>query len=471
MLTRLHVQGFKSLLDVEVRFGPFTCIAGANGVGKSNLFDALRFLHLLTQYPLLEAAQKVRDAGGRTTDPSALFTRFGHYRAPEMRFTADLIVEREVSDDFGAQATAAISSLRYTVALALDETTGPSRLKLVEESLVPIPLLEARRSLGFSARKEFLASAISGRRTKPFISTERSANTVEITVHQEGHGGRKLPATSSLRTVVGGLATSEFPTILAVHRELASWRTLMLEPSAMRAPSRYHDPRVIDARGANVPAVLHRLQQVEDHPGRICAAAANQLAHLLQDVRDLRLVQDDRTETWTVEVCGRDGIYHPASALSDGTLRFLVLTVLSLDPEARGIICLEEPENGIHPGRMGAMVKLLKDIAVDTEYSLNEGNPLRQVLVNTHSPRVIQEMHRDDLIYLSDAWVKREGQGGRVTTVQVPPSTWRARLPQGRVPLVSGDLIDYLGNAADGWLAMDYHESENGIPAEVRPGR
>ena len=43
MLTRLKVSGFKNLVDVDIRFGPFTCIAGANGVGKSNLFDAINF--------------------------------------------------------------------------------------------------------------------------------------------------------------------------------------------------------------------------------------------------------------------------------------------------------------------------------------------------------------------------------------------------------------------------------------------
>jgi len=40
MLTRLKVTGFKNLVDVDIKFGPFTCIAGANGVGKSNLFEA-----------------------------------------------------------------------------------------------------------------------------------------------------------------------------------------------------------------------------------------------------------------------------------------------------------------------------------------------------------------------------------------------------------------------------------------------
>jgi len=70
MLTRLKVDGFKNLVGVDVRFGPFTCIAGANGVGKSNLFDAVRFLSLAANpnYSLLEAAQRVRDESGRNTD-------------------------------------------------------------------------------------------------------------------------------------------------------------------------------------------------------------------------------------------------------------------------------------------------------------------------------------------------------------------------------------------------------------------
>ena len=61
MLTRLKVDGFKNLVGADVRFGPFTCIAGANGVGKSNLFDAICFLSALSEKTLMEAALSVRD--------------------------------------------------------------------------------------------------------------------------------------------------------------------------------------------------------------------------------------------------------------------------------------------------------------------------------------------------------------------------------------------------------------------------
>jgi AAA15 family ATPase/GTPase len=63
MLTRLEVDGFKNLLGLRVDFGPFTCVAGENGTGKSNVFDAIHFLSLLSDQPMMDAAQQVRQAG------------------------------------------------------------------------------------------------------------------------------------------------------------------------------------------------------------------------------------------------------------------------------------------------------------------------------------------------------------------------------------------------------------------------
>src|SRR6267142_2184118 len=99
MLTRLKVTGFKNLVDVDIRFGPFTCIAGVNGVGKSNLFDAIRFLSALADRPFLEAAKCVRDEDGKTGDVRSLFHRVENIPDAEMAFEAEMIIPEKGYDD------------------------------------------------------------------------------------------------------------------------------------------------------------------------------------------------------------------------------------------------------------------------------------------------------------------------------------------------------------------------------------
>src|SRR4051812_11689038 len=142
MLTRLEVQGFKNLLDVRVDFGPFTCIAGANGIGKSNVFDAIDFLSHLASGTLMEAAQRVRgSADGRSGDPRDLF--WDGYGEHERKITlaAEMIVPATVEDDLGSSAKATMTFLRYELALGYTKPKGEAsvgRLALLSESLVHI---------------------------------------------------------------------------------------------------------------------------------------------------------------------------------------------------------------------------------------------------------------------------------------------------------------------------------------------
>ncbi len=446
MLTRLRVQGFKNLLDVDVRFGPFTCIAGPNGAGKSNIFDAIRFLHLLVKHPIMEAVARLREARGRSPEARSLFSAFGNFRSPEIRLTTDLLVDRQAQDEFGIAAKAGISTVQYTVAFRLNEEEKPERLELVEESLAPIPLEKARKDIGFKRAKEFTASVVSGRRTVPFISTHVVDGKPQIRVHQEGHGGRKVPAPKSSRTVLGGMASSDFPTLLAVHREMEAWQTLLLEPSAMRAPAYYSDPRYVDYRGANVPAAIERLRRIESKPGQTYSRIENKLSELIEGVQEIRIVDDEKTETFTLEIREVDGIFHAARSLSDGTLRFIVLATLAIDPEATGLMCFEEPENGIHPERIRSMVELLRDIACDPTYRVGPDNPMRQVIVNTHSPAVIENAcveGVEDILFVENQTVFRNGSQGQVASILIPLRTWRAQLAESPAFLAPGHMHPY----------------------------
>ncbi len=402
MLTRLKVAGFKNLVDVDIRFGPFTCIAGANGVGKSNLFDAISFLSALADKPLVEAAKTVRE--GRTADVRSLFHRVGQVPTDKMSFTAEMIVPSTGVDDLGQEAEATITFLRYTVELALRSDKGPSSLgglELTKEELVHINIGDSRKHLWFDTSPEWIKSTIRGRRTVEFISTSET-DRIEIRLHQDRGGkggGRPAPFLASTlpRTVLSSANAAENRTAVLVRRELQSWKRIQLEPSALRQPDEFSTPPRLGSDGSHLAATLYHLARGDadnfddtfvDQSG-VYAKVANRLSELIDDVREIRVDIDKQRELLTLIAKGRDGTEHPARGLSDGTLRFLALAVIDLDPATQGVLCLEEPENGIQPARIPAMLGLLKDIATDTTKPIGEDNLLRQVIINTHSPTLL----------------------------------------------------------------------------------
>ena len=75
-----------------------------------------------------------------------------------------------------------------------------------------------------------------------------------------------------------------------------------------------------------------------------------------------------------------NGIPEPlaATSLSDGTLRFLCLLAVLLDPNPPPLICLEEPETGLHPDAIRTIAELLIEASERT-----------QLVVTTHSPALV----------------------------------------------------------------------------------
>jgi len=143
-------------------------------------------------------------------------------------------------------------------------------------------------------------------------------------------------------------------------------------------------------------------------------------------------------------VTDRGGTSHPARGLSDGILRFLALAVIELDPEAKGLLCLEEPENGIHPERIPGMLQLLEDIAVDTSSELSPDNPLRQVIINTHSPAVVAQVPEDSLLVAELKEEVRSEKRFSKACFSCLPETWRAKVPGGPSIVSRGKLLSYL---------------------------
>jgi predicted ATPase len=439
VLTRLEVDGFKNLIDFSVDLGPFNCIAGPNGVGKSNILDAIRFVSLLAEHTLMEAALLVRGSDPDTSDLRDLFWTDGKSRCESFRIAVEMIVDPYVSDDFGRPAIASSTYLRYEVEVGYEPPTYKGtlgRLVLQAERLDYITEGEAARRLRFRHNARLFRRAVvtNSRRSKAgYISVNKAADgQIEILVHQDGGSSgqpQKAPASTAPRTIVATSNTSATPTILAARREMQSWRFLALEPSAMRGVDRFHSSPYITANGGNLPATLYRLSAGTNgdgpHPEQVYARISSRLAKLAPVV-DLKIAVDEVRQLLTLEVKEASGITLPAGSLSDGTLRFLTLCILAEDASATGLVCMEEPENGIHPAKMNAMVELLRELAVDPMQPPGSENPFRQVVVATHSPAFVQLQKRDDLLFAVETKVK--GPLGRPTrTIRCRPlmDTWR----------------------------------------------
>jgi predicted ATPase len=458
MLTRLKVSGFKNLVDVDVRFGPFTCVAGVNAVGKSNLFDAIRFLSALADRPLIDAALSVRDEAGKTADLRSLFHCVGNAYDDQMTFEAEMIVPREGVDDLGQQAKASTTFLQYALTLAYrrGDTAPLGRLEIIKEELRYIKQRDASKQLLFPHRPAWRNSAILGARRAPFyISTEGQGVTRIIKLHQDGgSSGRPLPrsAANLPRTVLSATNAAESPTALLARREMQSWRLLQLEPSSLRKPDEFTSPTTLASDGSHLPATLYHLAlsnsknngDMREISSKIYGQVAIKLSELIDDIREIKIDRDERRQLLTLFVTGRDGTSHPARALSDGTLRFLALAVLELDPEVNGLICLEEPENGIHLDRIRAMLRLLQDIATDVTEPISADNPLRQVIINTHSPSVVAEVPENSLLVAELKETVRSGQRFNRATFSALSGTWREKGLERAVPVSKGKLMPYL---------------------------
>ena len=471
MLTRLKVKGFKNLVDVDVHFGPFGCIAGPNGAGKSNLFDAISFLSSLADTFFVDAARSVR--GGQ--DISALFS---DPLAGTMEFRAEMLISPSGVDEFGQTAEASATFVYYELALALERSADSARIRLEREELNYIAKRDAGKNLQFPHSRKWLDSVVkaSARRTT-FIQTDEDSRRGKVirlqsdrmqdeSKSKRGGGSATGYAAASLpKTVLSSAQNAEENrTAVLVRREMQSWKQLQLEPSALRSYDDFESPPKIDPSGRHIPAVLNRLAgPVANEANDTYVRLANSLVSLVEDVRSVRVDRDEARRALRFMMKDKNGLELPAGSLSDGTMRFVALSVIELDPEVSGLICLEEPENGIHPQRVNAMLELLYRIATDALVVTGTDNPLRQVIISTHSPGVVKYLDRDDVLFAVSSSMRLNDRRIRSVGFLGLPGTWRAK--QDGVSIPDGHAIAYLKGLP---LSESSGPSERSVGAKYR---
>ena len=394
MITLIEIDGFKTFQDFKLELSPFQVIVGPNGAGKSNLFDALHLLSRLVETDLRSAFQELRG------DAIELFTTFPNGQSVnKMNLAVEMLVDRSIQDSWGTKTDLKYTRMRYELEiLRCNDEQGLERLAVSRESLKTIPRADDNwcKKHGLSTQNNWLPRFTGGR---TFISTEETKSGQNIIhLYPDGHGGRKsLVAEKIERTVLSGVTNAEFPHAFAAREEIRTWRFLQLNPEVLRYPSSMLASPFLSPDGHNLATTLARMRTEDTYT---LNDVTSDLANLVPGILKIEVDTDQARNQYIIRAIMQDEASFSSRVLSDGTLRMLALVTLKNDFQHRGVLCFEEPENGVHPSRLKSLAHLLRELATDFQDESQKDLPLRQLLVNTHSPVFISQTEiRDALLF------------------------------------------------------------------------
>lgn len=383
MITYIKIDGFKTFKNFEMYFSPFTVIVGVNAAGKSNLFDALA---LLSELASGNSIQKVLSS--QRGELRELFTLFDNgKRAKEMSFVVEMLVNPTVTDEWNQSEKVSVTRLRYEVAL---RHVGVDNVEIIRESLSPIRKKDDKWASYLPNKTDsHWRPAMKRTRQKPFLSFNFDESvTVSIYDNDEGKIDNMTTSGSNL-TFISRFSKCDTPHLLAARMEMMSWRFLHFNPDDLRTPSFKSESMFdLDSTGKNLAATLNRLKKEDEYN---LVVISQLIRKFIPDYIAINVKEELDGSRYVLYVKDRRHKEFTSRVLSEGTLRIIALCVLAVDNHHSGLLCFEEPENGIHPMRLEVMANLMEQLSSDF---MNTELKLRQVIVNTHSPRFVEEVFK-----------------------------------------------------------------------------
>lgn len=351
MLRTLAVENYRSLYSIVMPLERLTVVTGANGVGKSNLYGALRLL--------------VAAANGQVV--SALARQGG---LPNVMWAGPANVSRAME--------------REEVAIQGGPRKGPARVRLgfagdefgyMIELGLPVPQQSAfnldpiiKRECIFHGPAYRAASTLVDR--KGPVLRRRSGRKWDVVATD-------LPVHDSLFDYAGDSTT--VPEVFRLRETLKQWRFYADFRTDASAPAR-------KSITATRTPVLH-------HDGRDLAAALQTILEI-GDSKALADCIDDAFPGSSLEITdGGSGHLHAGlkqpgllrvlncSEWSDGTLRYILLVAALLTPRPPPLMVLNEPETSLHPDLIAPLARLISLASVKS-----------QVWVISHSHALVRRL-------------------------------------------------------------------------------
>jgi len=177
-----------------------------------------------------------------------------------------------------------------------------------------------------------------------------------------------------------------------IQQSLESWRIYHFHDTSPFSPMRkvadLDDNRFLRSDGENLPALLYLLKEKHGDEYELIRKTIQQVTPFFDDfILKPSLLNESKIKLeWKHK--GTDK-YFDVSSLSDGTLRFIALTVLFMQPEwfRPSIILIDEPELGLHPYAITKLASLIKSFSVHT-----------QVIVTTQSALLLDHFEPEDIL-------------------------------------------------------------------------
>lgn len=315
MITRISIEGYKSIKQLEIGLGPVNILLGANGAGKSNFISVFALLRSIYQQQLQWFVAKKGGAdrllyyGKKHTQQISVDIAFGDPEG-ERRFMVDLQVHQD------------------TLLIAQTQTA------------YPVP--EGWRY-------------------------QLHDQHVRESAFKDDPEGRALYAHLQSFTVYHFHDTGE--------------------QSPLKGKCRLDDNRALAPDGTNLPAFLYYLQQRHAHAFAKIQKAVQTVAPFFQE---FVLAPDSLNEAF-IQLEWKDkgdaDAYFNAYDLSDGTLRFIALATLLLQPNPPATIIIDEPELGLHPVALNKLAALVRKASKRT-----------QIILSTQSTNLIDNFEPEDMI-------------------------------------------------------------------------
>ena len=349
-INAIYIKNYRVFRDAQLLgLSPLSVVIGANGTGKSTLFDVFSFLKDALAGNVHSATVKrggfreLRSRGRRgPIEISVYYVGSGE---------RDLFYSLHLSDEKGRT----IVKNEILISSPDGQVSG-GQIHGEEEKFV-----EFVRGQGFASK-----------------FSEDKPEGEQIPYELDDPSTLAIKALGQIR---------DFPLVIELRSLIESWYISNFHIADARVSAEAGYAEHLSTLGDNVAQVAHYLH--ENHP--------RQFRKVLEAMRDrvpgVDEVEAKVTEDGRLVLRFKDGSFKDpfiARHVSDGTIKMFAYLVLLHDPKPHPLIAVEEPENQLYPDMLGLLTEEFRD------YARRGG----QAFVSTHSPEFLNDAELDEVYWL-----------------------------------------------------------------------